>query len=288
MRTRMTAGALLAHRAAVSPHDLFITPAETPDATLSYGEFNARVNAVAHGLAELDVGAGKFVASIATNSVEYLTVSYALKKLGAVEVVIHPEARGASLTRALDLTPASLLIADSEGITAVAKIAANLGKLHSLVTIDQRERIPDAYKGWTSARISDLVSAGPRANPPDHVSPTHLMAIVFTSGTTGPAKGCQLSHRYAVNCAEQQVRLVGLSASDRLYSFLPLAHVAGAYYDVLGAILAGAHLIMRRRYSTTHFWSDVRDHNVTVGGIYGFMAKMLYDRPQSASDRDHQ
>lgn len=289
MDLRVPIGTLLEDRADASPNKLFITPVEAPDAAVTYGDFNVRANAVAHSLADLGVHAGRFVACMASNSIEYLLVSYALKKLGAVEVLIHPEARGAVLTRALNLTPASILVASTEVVSAVADVAHQLeGKLDTLITIGQCDPVPHVLSGWTSAGFADLASSAQRANPPRCVSEADVASIVFTSGTTGAAKGCQLSHRYAVNCAEQQVRLVGQSEADRLYSLLPFAHVAGAYYDVLGTMLAGAHLVLRPRYSTTHFWADVREHRVTVAGVYGFMAKMLYDRPPTPGDQDHE
>lgn len=289
MGIRVPVGTLLEDRADTSPDSLFITPVETPDAAITYGDFNATANAVAHGLADLGVTTGCFVACMTSNSVECLVVSYALKKLGAVEVLVHPEARGAVLTRALNLTPASTLVAGTEVVGAVADVAHQLeGKFDTVITVGDSDPLPHVFAGWTAASYADLASSAQRANPPQCVSASALASIVFTSGTTGPAKGCLLSHRYAVNCAEQQVRLVGQSESDRLYSLLPFAHVAGAYYDVLGTILAGGHLVMRRRYSTTHFWGDVREHRITVGGVYGFMVKMLYERPSTPRDKDHE
>src|SRR5688572_28585600 len=76
---------------------------------LSYGEFDRLVNRLARGLTPLGVERDGFVCLLLRNRIEYLLTSYALKKLGAVEVAINAEFRGAVLARAIELTHAPIV-----------------------------------------------------------------------------------------------------------------------------------------------------------------------------------
>ena len=77
--------------------------------TLSYREFNDRCSRFAGGLARRGVRPDDFVALMLRNSIEYLVASYALKKLGAVEVSLNIDFRGPGLARTVNLTSAPLI-----------------------------------------------------------------------------------------------------------------------------------------------------------------------------------
>src|ERR687893_790363 len=92
-RFRCDIGTLLERQAAVFADRTLVTIVET-GATLTYGEFDEKVNRVAHGLEAIGVRQGDFVSLMLHNCLEFLLASYALKKLGAVEVAINSEFRG--------------------------------------------------------------------------------------------------------------------------------------------------------------------------------------------------
>src|SRR4029078_3969481 len=106
------------------------------DTELTYGEFNAEVNRVAHGLISFGVHHGDFVAIMLRNSVIFLITSYALKKVGAVEVAVNAEFRGPGLARMLNLTKLPLLITAEEFLEPLGAINDDLGHLQTVILTD--------------------------------------------------------------------------------------------------------------------------------------------------------
>ena len=92
MRHRIDMGSLLEQRAEERPEKLFLAMVEN-DWRFSYRQFNERSNEIAHGLRATGVGTGDYVCLLLGSSPEFLLVSYALKKIGAVEVSVNAEFR---------------------------------------------------------------------------------------------------------------------------------------------------------------------------------------------------
>jgi acyl-CoA synthetase (AMP-forming)/AMP-acid ligase II len=115
------AGAL-EKRARLTPERAFlVTPGH---GTTTFGAFNRAVNRLAHGLQErLDLHIGEPVAIMMNNCDDFLVASYALKKLGAVEVAMNTDFRGPGLVHTLNLTQARVLIAGSDLLEHVIAVS---------------------------------------------------------------------------------------------------------------------------------------------------------------------
>ena len=96
----------------------FVTQAETGEC-LSYDEFNQLTNRVARGLIGLGVDDKEYVAIMLPSCIQFLTSSYALKKIGAIEVAINNTFRGPSLARMINLTKCKTLITSGRIFAAV-------------------------------------------------------------------------------------------------------------------------------------------------------------------------
>ena len=83
----------------------------------------------------------------------------------------------------------------------------------------------------------DAVDNGSPAWRPDDVA-----TLVYTSGTTGPPKGCMLSHGNLLATARMYVEQLGFDDTHSLYQFLPLAHVLARVAQIV-ALSVGARII---------------------------------------------
>lgn len=281
MPLRADLGTLLARQAAERPDAPFVTIAETGERR-TYGEFDAEVNRVATGLRELGVGQGDFVAVMLSNSLEALLVSYALKKLGAVEVAINYEFRGVGLARMIDLTPASLLVTESEFCEHVAAVVDDVPRLERVVVVGPS----GAIGGKEVIAFGRLLASGADA-PECHVADTDLATVIFTSGTTGVSKGCLLSHRLLVRSAEAVVGPLGLTADDCVYTPYPLYHLRAAYLDILPVVLVGGQVVVARRFSASRFWPHMHDFGVTCFSLLGTVMQILWNRAEEPAERGH-
>tara|TARA_Y100001001_G_scaffold614_1_gene612 strand:- start:218 stop:541 length:324 start_codon:yes stop_codon:yes gene_type:complete len=93
---KVNLGKLLQNSAEQHCSKTFVTQAETEEC-LTYGEFNQLTNHIAHGLIGLGVGDKEYVAIMLPSCIQFLASSYALKKIGAIEVAINNNTRGPSL-----------------------------------------------------------------------------------------------------------------------------------------------------------------------------------------------
>jgi crotonobetaine/carnitine-CoA ligase len=277
-------GGLLSVRARQHPDEPFLTFTASGE-RLTYGQFDERVDRVAAALAALGVEHGDPVNVMLPNRPENLLTSYALKRLGAIEVAINSQFRGPALARMLQLAGASLLITSSDYAEPLDAIAGELGATTRVVVQGDAAQGPRVARAATVA-FGDLEQSG----APDvrrRVADTDPATVIFTSGTTGVSKGCVLSHRMLVRSAEAIVDACALSSRDVVYAPYPLFHIQGAYLDVLPALLAGGEAVVAPRFSASGFWPDMRTFGVTVFGIVGTVMQILWQRDPAPDDRDH-
>ena len=165
------------------------------------------------------------------NSIDYLALTYALKKIDCIEVSINRAFRGAALSRMINLTGCDTLFTSPSHIEALAAVADDLLHLKRLVIRGGTMSASQTFPNLEIIGFSDIVSDNTthiRSTAKD----TDTAAIMFTSGTTGVSKGCMLSHRFAVRTAENLIDPFRLTADDINYTPYPLSHIGPAYYDI--------------------------------------------------------
>jgi len=135
----------------------------------------------------------------------------------------------------------------------------------------QREKAPEPPVSWIV---------------PQPIKPSDLVAILYTSGTTGAAKG--------VCCPQAQFfwwglytgRALGIRAGDVLLTTLPLFHT-NALNAFFQALLHGCTYVLEPRFSATTYWDTIRQRKATVGYLLGAMAAILLTRPADSNDKAH-
>jgi carnitine-CoA ligase len=281
MTVRATLGELLEARAGAHPDRPFLVLPEGVRRT--YGEFNAEVNRAAHGLAALGIGAGDHVAIMLPNGLEFLWCSYALKKLGAVEVAINTHFRAQGLAHLLRVADAATVITDADHVVHLDDVLDERSVVRR-VLIAGREVPALAH---LDVHPLDAAIADRTDDPGIAVRDDAPAAVLFTSGTTGPSKGCVLSHRYAVRCGDSIVEPLRLHAGDCLYSPFPLYHLDAAFLTVVPALLLGARAAIGLRFSASRFWAEVRELDATVFDFMGATLAMLRDADPRDDDADN-
>jgi crotonobetaine/carnitine-CoA ligase len=131
--------------------------------------------------------------------------------------------------------------------------------------------------------LEELSAAEPARHEP--TGPGDLLAISYTSGTTGRSKGVRVPHAQAYTYASWADAGVPGEGATVLVT-LPLFHLSGQWYGLLQSLIAGATCVIRPRFSPNSFWPEVREYGVTHTMLLGAMAQMLLSRPPLPSDAD--
>ena len=110
-----------------------------------------------------------------------------------------------------------------------------------------------------------------------------LATFIYTGGTTGPSKGCMLSHNYHEALARQIGICWGRTADDVVWTPLPLFHFNAITTAVLGPLVYGGRAAIYRRFSVSNFWPEMNRVGATITSTLGTMAYLLahdVDRPE--------
>jgi fatty-acyl-CoA synthase len=258
----------------------------------TYGDWNAAANRVAHWAADQGIRPGEPVALLMENRPEFVATWAGLAKLGAVTALLNTNLTGKALRHAIEAARARRLIVGSECLDRLASVAAELAS--PLAVWVARDPYAAARPlAWPSgAGDLDAALAGAPATDPERGLRASLRAAddlfyIYTSGTTGLPKAARFSHLRFFATGDLAAWALGLRRTDVHYCALPLYHSAGGVMVVGASLAAGATLALRRRFSASAFWDDVREFDVTHFQYIGEICRYLLNQPPRKDDREH-
>ena len=115
------------------------------------------------------------------------------------------------------------------------------------------------------------------AVPAAPTRPGDTLAILYTSGTTGPSKGVCCPHAQFFWWGVNTSHLLGIGADDILCTTLPLFHT-NALNTFFQALIAGATAVFESRFSVSAFWTTLAQRRATVTYLLGAMVPILLSR----------
>lgn len=269
--------------------------ADAPFVRFASGEFRTfadmelRANAVAHGLRGLGVERGDRVLFVLPNSMEFIEIWFATAKLGAIEVPVNPELKGRLLAHVLSNADATVVVCHADRLEALAEVLADASpECRGIVVVGgSADAARDAGLEPPAVAFTDLAveSAGTTIDVPVHY--TDPAAILYTSGTTGMAKGVVTSYNQWYVFADQLVTNMGTTGDDRYYTPLPLFHTDAQVFGVFFALMYGARVTVDERFSASRYWQSVRSAEATATNMLGAMAYILWKQPPQPDDADN-
>lgn len=256
--------------------------------TISFEEMLGISGRLARGLAELGVGKSDRVAMLLPNSIELVATWFATSLLGAIEVPNNPGLKGDLLCHNLNNCGAGVLVADAATLEELAKVQGSLPDLKTLILVGAGPADARAA-GIRIGRIAtfeECLAALPSFDPAD-VHYADPMAILYTSGTTGPAKGVLMSHHHCYSWAAAMALNLGYTTADSYFSALPLFHTDAQMFGVYLPLIYGTRAALAESFSASRFWDQLRASGATATNLLGAMAVILMRAPPSADDRDN-
>lgn len=250
---------------------------------LSRTEVDRSSNRLARGLRRAGVQRGDTVLLLLGNSELCVLAWLALAKLGAIEVPVNTQYRGEMLAHVIGASGAKVMLAQAELLENVTRIERDLAPLETLIATGgslEHLLLPRHTTVVSLEEAMDVEDADLGSDP----AYSDVMALMYTSGTTGPAKGVLVTNAHAYEYANAVRVALELTARDIYYAPLPLFHIAGQWAVVYASLMSEGCAAIRSRFSVSEYWSDVERCGASVSFLLGAMANFLYQQPPRASD----
>ena len=245
----------------------------------SYAQMRDMAAASARLLLEQGIQAGDRVAILCSNRPEFLRCYLGCAWLGAIAVPINVALRGPQLEHIFRNARPRLLVMEEACREAVDSIDTGLLPGH----IWWLGRDPPAAFGPAMVQLHPEPGEG---LAPPVVHPGETVAVLYTSGTTGPSKGVCCPQAQLFWWGVYSARALQIREGDVLLTTLPLFHTnaLNAFHQ---ALLNGCTYVLEPRFSASRFWASIRTHRANVTYLLGAMAGILLAQPQAATDREH-
>ncbi len=265
------------------------------DRMYTHHELDEQATRWANLLASRGVKKGDAVAILMENRPELLFAVGGVVKLGAIAGVINTNQRKDVLLHSLKLCESKAFAIGEELFQTFTEVRADLENASNscVFFVPDRDARADDERGAASCP-PDAVYAPQALREASTYSPLERARVslgdpcfyIFTSGTTGLPKAAVMSHmRWAKASAAFGKVAMHMLPEDTLYVSLPLYHnnaLTVAWSSVAGA---GAAMAIRRKFSASQFWDDVRRYGCTSFVYIGELCRYLMNQPPKPYDK---
>lgn len=208
----------------------------TRSGSRTFAEVRDRVHRLARGLQEMGLAKGDRVAILDTDSPEYVETFLALFKLGAVAVPLNFRLSAAEITT---------LLRSAEASWAFVGDRYAAGVLAARDELEHLEHVVGFAGGEGTTPFGEVLSTGAAGTPVEaYVDDEDIVALAFTSGTTGLPKGVMQSHRMWKTMVSNAILEYRFLRDEFRYSASPLYHVAGLSLVLNAICRSSASLIV--------------------------------------------
>jgi long-chain acyl-CoA synthetase len=194
------------------------------NASISYADLGSIVREIARGLIALGIERGDRVAILSSTRAEWTLADCGTLCAGAVVVPIYHTNSPEECAYVLHHSGARLVFCENDSqLEKIRAVRDRAPALEHAVVFDG-----DPADAIRLAELRERAGEIPKDAVEDRVavvSSEDLATLVYTSGTTGPPKGCLLTHANLMSTTRMYVESLELQPADVIYQFLPLAHV---------------------------------------------------------------
>lgn len=226
--------------------------------SVTYAQLAERTGRLAGHLADVGLAPGDTVAILLPNSTQWIEACFAIARAGAISVPISYDSSEPEIAYRLEDANCRAIVTTAERLDLVGKLQANAPHLKIVIATSRGGPRSDALS------YEALLSTAPRSGPRDSASLHEPAFILYTSGTTGRAKGVLLTvHGMLWIVAACWAPITGLSERDTVLSPLPLFHSYALNLSVLGVLATGATEYIMERFSTAEAMRLLRSGEFT-------------------------
>nr|ANA11224.1 4-coumarate:CoA ligase [Curcuma longa] len=229
---------------------------------MSYTEVDSASRRAAAGLRRFGVGRGQVIMILLRNSPEFVLAFLGASRRGAVATTTNPFYTPAEIHKQAVASGARLIVTESCYVDKVRDFARERGVV--VVCVD--DPLPEGCR-----RFSELLEEEEKTEEEEEeeeIDPDDVVALPYSSGTTGLPKGVMLTHRSLITSVAQQVDgenpNLYFHCDDVLLCVLPLFHIYSLNSVLLCGLRVGAAILLMRRFEISAMLELVQRYRVTV------------------------
>ena len=231
-------------------------------ATMSYDDLASGIRRAAGGLTERGFGKGDVLAIYSPNTITYPVAFHGTAHAGGVVTTVNPLYTSGELAKQLRDAGARFLITAGPFLDKAREAAADAGGIEEIFTFDGAP----GTTPFSALLESEELEKGPEIDPA-----TDLVALPYSSGTTGVCKGVMLTHR---NLVANMAQIFGteslcrvLDEDDTLIAVLPFFHIYGLLVIMTAALARGAAVVVLPRFDLAQFLGAIQEYGVTFAHL---------------------
>lgn len=264
---------LLEHAIRVDPNAPY---ARFGESAYSRTDLRSEVDRMKRKLGDSGIAETSRVAIGLDSTFAHVCLIFALLEIGALWIPINPALKKRSLEHVLaDSGVTHVLYAEGFEPSHLSAVARSYG--------GETETDSPSFECDLDPRLSLVSISHPAPSAP--IEP-HVCALMYTSGTTGPPKGVQVTGTMLYMASRAVVQVFGAAKGTVAYVWEPLNHIGGAQM-IFVPLLSDVTLSFGPRFRASTFWDDVDSAGGTHVHYLGGILQMLLRQPTSRLDRDH-
>jgi carnitine-CoA ligase len=219
---------------------------------------------------------GDRIAIMMSNRTEFMITWLAAVASRCALVPLNPALRSHDASHVLRDSGARLIVTEPAHESLLRDLQADCPELEEIAVVsdDEPAGLAAFARSWDD-----------RYRPAE--ARDDITNVYYTSGTTGPPKGCLVGHDYWLRFATILPDLYDWTDSDRMLCCLQFFY-NDPPWQLLVALKRGTSLVVMRRFSVSRYWQVVREHHVTLLFGIASTASLLLKAPSDARDRDHE
>jgi fatty-acyl-CoA synthase len=253
------------------------------EAAMTYRQMGARCNQYSRWAISQGLKSGDAVSLLMANCAEYLPIWLGLTRVGVVVALVNSQLAGNVLAHSINIVDPKYLIVGADLAPRVAAIRPQLAASLECRVLGSSPLDLKPLDNELAAMAGQPLRSSEFAAPA--IDATAL--FIYTSGTTGLPKAAKVSHYRLMQWSHWFAGMMDTRPSDRMFNCLPLYHSIGGVVATFATLVSGGKVVIRRRFSASDFWRDVRDERCTLFQYIGELCRYLVNTPYQPIEIEH-
>jgi fatty-acyl-CoA synthase len=250
---------------------------------LTYHALAERANRYARWALGQGLAAGDVVCLLMPNCPEYMAIWLGITRIGGIVSLLNTNLAGDSLAHSIKIVAPKHVIVGADLVDPFVAVSPKLAPgVKSWMHGEGNHSFPQIDHEIQRVGGGGLQSS--ECAPPSILDPA---LYIYTSGTTGLPKAARVSHFRLMQWSHWFAGMMDTRSSDRMYNCLPMYHSIGGVVATGATLINGGSVVLRERFSASHFWDDVVECNCTLFQYIGELCRYLVNSPPHPREAKH-